>query len=386
MATSAVNLARLLTIRNDIKDAIEDKGVTIPSGTAFDDYPTYISQISGGGGNEPIYGVSGLYNSATALTRTDNAIGLDFVINSSSGTIDSDFDRVFPWNETEIVQDAAGKFIKFPEMYFRVGADSSHRLTDIAVSKSPSGGGDWYRVDPFMYGCYGASIENDVTLASRSGVRRSVGNRRANYHNYAAATGEGYVQNNLYHHTIVLFLWLIEFAEKDASALFTKVESNVLQNLLTGVTDSLPTPSGFDTVSLQMRYHCIEDFVGNFREFFDGFCGSAVGVGDYAIADPSQYPGYGTTGLNQLGYPSAGSGCIAALGWDESNPFLCMPCEVVSNQQFNTYFCSQNSKGSAYETVHCGFGQGGGMINMSYGTTNMNSSTVGTRLIKILRD
>ena len=77
-------------------------------------------------GLAPIYGVSGLYNSNPTLTRTDDSIGLTYLINSSSGAIESDFNNVFPWNKTEIVYTETGKFVSFPEMYFRIEIGRAH--------------------------------------------------------------------------------------------------------------------------------------------------------------------------------------------------------------------------------------------------------------------
>ena len=44
----ATQIQRLQTAKADIKTAIENKGVTIPSNATIDAYPTYVSQISGG--------------------------------------------------------------------------------------------------------------------------------------------------------------------------------------------------------------------------------------------------------------------------------------------------------------------------------------------------
>lgn len=46
----ASEIARLQTAKADIKAAIEDKGVTVPSAATLDDYADYVSAISGGGG------------------------------------------------------------------------------------------------------------------------------------------------------------------------------------------------------------------------------------------------------------------------------------------------------------------------------------------------
>ena len=47
----ATEIQRLKTAKADIKTAIENKGVTVPSNATIDAYPTYVSQISSGGGD-----------------------------------------------------------------------------------------------------------------------------------------------------------------------------------------------------------------------------------------------------------------------------------------------------------------------------------------------
>ena len=139
----------------------------------------------------PIYGVSGLAsdNSTTSLTRTDDAVGKSYAINSATGAVASDFDNLFPWNEAEIVIDTAGKFLKLPEMYFRVGTNGNYEIKDIAVSKAPTGIGAWYKVDPFCIGCYGGSVSNNK-LQSVSGESRSNNITRANFRTFAKENGD----------------------------------------------------------------------------------------------------------------------------------------------------------------------------------------------------
>ena len=49
----ATEIERLQGAKEDIKDAIEAKGVTVPSSAKIDDYADYVSQISGGGKFKP---------------------------------------------------------------------------------------------------------------------------------------------------------------------------------------------------------------------------------------------------------------------------------------------------------------------------------------------
>lgn len=307
----------------------------------------------------PIYGVSGMYASAVALTRTDDAVGKTFAINSSSGAISSDFNDLFPWNEATVETINGNKFIHMPDMWFRVGKDTSNRITDVAVSKQQGATGNWFKVDSFYYSCYGGSLSNRK-LASVSGVARLHTETRAIFRNYAAANGSGYFQEDLYHRTVMLFLWWIEWATKDSSSIMTgrirdSGTSGGKSACNTGGTDSVSTPSGHNTSTAQMRYHYIEDFVGNYFEFVDGSVGTSSSGGvQYVTADPA-YFGDTSANHNSLAFnsPTTSGSCLAAMGWDDNNPFLCLPKETVSNNSYNTYFCDYAAT-SNRTVLYCG--------------------------------
>lgn len=346
-------------------------------------------------GTAPIYGVSGLYNSAPALTRTDDAVDLDFVINSSTGAVDSDFDNVFPWNQAEIVEDAAGKFIKLPDMYFRVGFDSENRLTDVAVSAMPSGNGDWYEMPSFKYGCYGGYVENGK-LASKSGFVPAYNRSRSNFRAAATANGADYIQEDVYHATALMFLWWIEFANKNSQAVMKGREYGTgtaggSSRRNTGGTDGIETPSGFETVYGQMRWHNIEDWVGNMWRFRDGVCMPAWG-GDYHVTDDPTKFADTTENMYTLAYKAPlqyNNPCIAAYGWDPDHPFMCLPCETVNNGSYNSYFCDQIwLNGSNYPVLYCGsvYSDSYASYGLSYCSSlnvGRNSSNLGARLLKL---
>ena len=292
--------------------------------------------------SNPIYGVSGLYDSSPSLTRTDDALNMSVVVNSSTGLVSSDFDNVFPWNEAVVETISGNKFLHLPDMWFRIGKDSGNHITDVAVSKVQDETGDWYKVDNFYYGCYGGSLDSNDKLASVSGVSRLASKTRAEFRGYASANGLGYSQLDLYHRTVMMFLWLIEFANKDSKNVMTGSHSRVN----TGGTDSLSTPSGYNKSTYQMRWHYIEDFIGNIMEFIDGYVGDGVNGGTmYVNANPN-YFGDTPSDLqnNYLNYnaPLSSLGqCLKAIGWDSNNPFLVMPIEVLQNTQYNTWLCGQ---------------------------------------------
>lgn len=345
-------------------------------------------------GTAPIYGVSGMYNSAPALTRTDDAVGMSYVINSSTGAVDSDFDDVFPWNEAEIVEDAAGKFIKMPDMFFRIGTDGESRITDIAVSSMPSGAGDWYEVPSFMYSCYLGYILSNK-LVSKSGYAPAYNRTRAQFRTAAAANGNGYCQEDLYHATVMMFLWWIEFANKNSQAVMKGREYGTgtaggSSRCNTGGTDGVETPSGFETVYGQMRWHDIEDWIGNMFRFRDGVCVGAWGGDYYVTNDPAKFADT-TTEMVTLSYKapnSVSNPCVAAYGWDADHPFMCLPCTVTNNGSYNTYFCDQfYLNGSSYPVLYCGSSYDhSARYGLSYGYSHSvgNSNlSLGARLLKL---
>ncbi len=381
MNTLSENITQAISDFNSIAQAIREKGIDIPSNTPTSSYAGLIRNIK----NQPVYGVSGLYQSSSELLRTDDAAALGYSIDNTNGTVESDFDDLFPWSETEIVNDTAGKFVKFPRMYFRIGTDGQNRLTDIAVSKYPSGAGDWYAVEPFMYGCYGGS-ETDGKIVSVSGAVRKSNESRASYRTKCFANGEDYFPIDLYHHTVLKFLWLIEFAEKDSKAIMKgRCQSSSKCN--TGGTDSLQTPSGFDPVTGQMRYHYIEDFVGNLREYIDGVFAGGIGRTNYVTANPADFTD-STARKSTLCYTAPDAGCISAIGWDYQNPFLCMPHTSVENENYNTYFCCRtNNYDGNYPLLAAGLDyssalQGFGLFRFNNFIPGGSSPTVGTRLLK----
>lgn len=346
----------------------------------------------------PIYGVSGMYSSTVALTRTDDAVGLGYTINTD-GTVSSDFDNKFPWNRTQLVTDDYGnEFVSFPTMYFRVGVDSSKRITSIAVSGAPHDGDTWYEVAPFSYGRYGGYVSSSK-LCSMSGKTRTASTTRANFRAYAANNGEGYHQLDLYHHTVMMFLWWIEWATKDSSAIMTGCISGSgttggTAPKATGGTDALTTPSGYELTRKQMRYHYIEDFIGNYMEFVDGVYMGRAGTSyyDYATADPSKF-GDTTTNHTKLAYPCNASyrePTIAAFGWDSSNPFLCTPTAAVNNSSYNTYFCDRiyrTTSYTAYPVPYVGayYYYSGAICGLSYfycDSATSSSTILGSRLLK----
>ena len=381
-------------INNNIAAAytmLESMGATMPQDRNSANLPSTIRTVPQGAVSQPIYGVSGLANDASVtLTRTDDAVNMSYVINSATGAVTSDFDSVFPWNEAQVVNDTAGKFLLMPDMYFRVGVNANNEITDIAVSKTQGDSGTWYKVDSFYYGCYGSSTANGKSQ-SVSGVARQASETRAQFRSKSAQNGADYFQLDLYHRTVMIFLWLIEFAtRKSDSVMSGRISGSGSQGgssvRNTGGTDNLTTPSGYETEYGQMRYHYIEDFVGNLLEFVDGVNCMAAGANHYVTDDPSEFSD-SETGMAALSYAVPSNGNILALGWDSNNPFMCMPIRA-SGSSYTTGFCDRwDSNGSGCPVLFCGasWGNSGAYRGLTYfytGSVSFASNYIGGRLLK----
>ena len=277
-------------------------------------------------GNNVIFGVSGLYQSAPALTRTDDAVGKTWTM--SNNVISSDFDSLFPYNLMKRHTIDGDEFVFIPELYLRIGHDANGYLTDVAVAPLEMTAGEnqvVVHVNAFYFGAYGASVSGGK-MYSKSNVARQGSVTCGNFRTYAKARGAKYRQLDLYHMRVLDFLWLIEFATKNSDAVMQGYTS---YNGTCGATDSLIVPSGQLSNGGRMRWRYIEDFIGNGYEFFDG----AYGLG--ATQDESKY---GQT-VTDVEYSAYSGYCLSALKVSETYPLLAVPGGYVSNGNYNTYFC-----------------------------------------------
>ena len=69
----ATEITRIQTAKSDIKTQIEAKGVTVPSSASLSDYPTYVSQIQGGGGTAEADLINLIEKDITSITIPSGA-------------------------------------------------------------------------------------------------------------------------------------------------------------------------------------------------------------------------------------------------------------------------------------------------------------------------
>ena len=294
----------------------------------------------------------------------------------NNNVISSDFDDKFPYNLMQRETIDGDVFVYIPAMYWRIGYDSNHYITDIAVAPAAMGVGEnqiLAHSDAFYYGAYGAIVAQDV-MYSKSGWVRDYNTTCKDFRAYAKARGAKYRQLDLYHMRILDFLWLIEFATKNSDAVmqgYTSFGGNC------GATDTLTVPSGQLSSGGRMRWRYIEDFIGNGQEFFDG----AYGLG--ATQDESKYG----VEVTDVTYSIYSGYCLSALKIDEKYPLLIVPGGYISNSNFNTYFCDylRSTSGSkVYYRGRSNTAESNGLFYWNYLDASGFSNAIGSRLLLII--
>ena len=299
----------------------------------------------------PVYGVSWTNDETTTMTRTDNAVNMTYSINTSTGKVTSDFDKVFPYNQMKRQVVGGNTFVYVPKMWFRVVADSDQKITSIAVSSKKGDGDNWYQTRPFYYGAYAGSSDGSV-LKSVSGVTRQFSITRADARARAMNVGVGYHQRDLYAGTILMFLWWIEFATKNSSSVMTGAQypktSGGTLTIYNEQAGNNFCVSGYNTSTSQMVWHGIEDYIGNGYEWEDGITGDGTSGGkQYVSDDYTLYDDYSTSSqMPELSFNSLTTegSCVEALGWDASKPFLCQPIAIRNDNNYVSGFCDYSSK------------------------------------------
>lgn len=295
------------------------------------------------GGVAKIYGVRWVNDASRTMERTDDAVGLSYTVDSATSSVNSDFSNVFPWTETSIVTDSEGnKFLRFPNMWFRITFDTerSKQMIGVAVSNVPGEDTDsekWVECKTFDYGIYTGAVINNK-LVSKSGVNTTNAYTRAQIRAKANRTLDGYTyyQKDLKHFNVLRMLIWIETAHKTGIGIYglSYVATFILK---TGYTDNYL----YDICSKEcLKWHGIELNIGNTPEFVDGIYTHATGRVAQVLdsANPNNYndslTGYtrdgAQTGTPPIYYTISSTIAFATSG---SNPLLFFKGKSISDQR-----------------------------------------------------
>ena len=317
----------------------------------------------GGGGGEldKIYGVD-LVGSASpsALTRTDDAVGLNVTVGTSE--ITSDFDNCYPWSDIEEVRDKWGNwFVKIPKFYSKItkNADGTYKHqisgTDYPGFTTLFEVGD-RTIDYVMVGKYeGTSAGGESRLRSTAEGHSLTDLLSMDLcREWCKANGEGYQQYDFLIDLIIKELWLVEMKTTNCQSIMRgNVQSSPYRP---GTTSSVSTPSGSPVSNTDGKHACkyrgIENPWGNMGIWCDGISLTDSG-GVYVCKEPSAYESGKTTGeYRQYGnYPSS-SGYVKTVAPDNAFTAIQFVTEVGGSD--TTYYCDKFQRGGT--VLYCSGG------------------------------
>ena len=313
----------------------------------------------GGGGGEldKIYGVD-LVGSASpsALTRTDDAVGLNVTVGTSE--ITSDFDNCYPWNSIEEVTDDFGNvFVKIPKFYSKITKNSDGTYKHQLSGTKHEGFDTLFKVgakeiDYVMVGKYEGSGSSSKVY-SKSGQTPLVEITLDDFRTGCKAHGAGYQQYDFLIDLILKELWLVEMATTNCQAKMYGYANGNSSKINTGATDTVATPTGSPISNTDGKHACkyrgIENPWGNIHKWCDGisFSGSSV----YVCTEPTAYSEGKTSGLYEYyGTCASSDGFVKTVAPLAEGSLIQYVTAVGADE--SSYYCDQSWQGGA--VLSCG--------------------------------
>jgi len=279
MASLNINLQRLSDARDNIAQAIENKGVIVPNNSGFEDFSELVNNIESN--NTDLYGVRCNINSSmtsSVLTRLGKSANFNDPIpalNNSTGS--SPFDTIMPW--AGIIRETVNgnEMVKIPKFYYAY-IPYTNSIFDLYISPNYFTGSF---ISPAHMDRDDGSGERDYVYISRyfinssyksiSGSSTKVANL-STLRTGAKQQGTGwYIEDYLLWLTIEM-LYLVEFANLLSVSIIGR--SYELGYATLGITDNMSYHTGTTASSrineggIQYRY--IESIYGGFSEWIDG--------------------------------------------------------------------------------------------------------------------
>lgn len=335
-----------------------------------------------------IWGVSGLGNSDPTLTRTFDNVGKTYSINSSAGTITTDFDTEF--NFETVVQDG-NTMIKIPTFYKRFDTITNNQITAFSMSKTKVN--DDFKPYPCFVKQDGSGAVMDYILVSKgkatgssskatcvSGSAPLVSVTRAQMRTAARANGAGWQQFDWMVLQLLRDLFCVVFATTNSQLIFTG-RTSASDATTVGGTWNISTPCGWNTTTMQNRFFGIEDVFGNVHELCDGVTFSGATI--YSTTDYNKFADTANNMVNS-GSRATSNGSISALTYNTAQPFLNYPSAVSDGE--TQYYCDYewyNSSGVVLFVSGSWLSGARAGLWFSYGYFGASgtSSSVGGRLV-----
>lgn len=334
------------------------------------------------------FGVSGLGNSSPTLTRTYDNVGKTYNINSSAGTITTDFDNIF--NFETVVQNG-NTMIKIPVMYKHFDTITGNQLTAFSISNAKiddewqpypcfvkqDGSGD---VMPYILISKGKATGTSSKATCVSGSMPLVNVTRAQARTAARANGTGWQQFDWMMLQLIRDLFCVVFATTNSQSIFLGMTTGFSAAASVGGTWNISTPCGWNTSTMQNRFFGIEDIFGNVWDWCDGVTFSSSTV--YSTVNPSLFSD-STSNMINSGTRSTSNGYVSKLNYSTAQPF--MNYVSAASGSDSTYYADNSWYGSGGVVLFVGGGwyngSNAGLWSLNgYYSASASDSDIGARL------
>lgn len=296
-----------------------------------------------------MFGVSGLGNSSYTLTRTYENVGKSYSIDSATGTITTDFDTIFNFEDVEI---NGNMMVKIPKFYKRFDTITNSQITAFSLSNARAA--EEFQLYPCFYDeegneldCIYISKGKATGSSSRAicvkGSSPLVSITRADARTTAKNNGTGWQQLDWSILQLLHDLFCIVFATTNSQTIFEERTSDWSNAATVGNTWDISTPCGWSLTTKQNKFFGIEDIFGNVFDWCDGVTFSDSNI--YITSSPSLYSD-STTGMTNIGTRPTSNGYVSALSYKSSQPFFNYPSAVSgSDSTYYSDYCWYNSSG-----------------------------------------
>lgn len=308
-----------------------------------------------------VYGVQRqISSSSTAWTRIESGVGLEANATKSGGTVQNDFDNLYPWSDIISVDISANGVINsrygdadfsftnptgyimtyVPAFWYKRVQEDGYERIYIADAEYE----DFKKSEAFYGSRYTAGGSTSV-LNSKSGQTSLGSVTLANFRTAAKNIGSNWGLFDIWRISAIQMLYLVEYADYNSQ---DKLGYGICSGSKTnsGQCDSLGMKSGTlnnDKAHANI-YRGFENIFGNVFYFIDG-----INISSYIAYVNQNRDTYACDTFSgdykKLGYTnSSSSGYSSKLGYDGNYPEVALPTEVSgSDSTYTSDYYSQNS-------------------------------------------
>ena len=348
-----------------------------------------------------VYGVQRqISSSSTEWTRIEGGEGLVANATKDGGTVQNDFDNIYPWSDiisVDINADGSvnsrygdpdfsftnptGKIMTmFPEFWYKRVQENGYEKVYIADAEYE----DFEHSELFYIGRYtmGGSASS---LTTKSGIKSLVSMSIVDFRTAIKKIGTGWRLTDISKWSILQLLYLVEYADYNSQAKLGYGNCSTSAQINNGGCDSLGMKSGClaNAKATGVIYRGVENPFGNIYQFIDGI--NITNGQPWISKNPSDYVSDKfASPYTKLSYSLPSDGYIKEVGYDSNFQEIQLP--KLTGGSDSTYIPDYASSNSGSRVLLVGGGWGGDLYcglwyAYWYCTSSYANTNIGGRLL-----